>query len=513
MSDINYDINHYNIKELVEILGLKLPANKDQIIKSINLNKSKTNNKQLIEFFNNIQKALVGYLARNNTDVIEPNAGYGLHNIYDLKKGYDKSSVGDRMNNNVTVVNPDRSVQIRNYLNDPTDKVRQGFMNPLLRHTQTRLLTIDSHYRQNSIYKKTVTQSVDAYGNCVTDICNNSFELPNGSTDFLINFNEPLRDVIALNILAFEIPISWYIFSDAYGTNQMEIRQPSGTGAWTDIVLDEGNYRVVNATLPTDLLDARLQTAINATALAGFSVVYNPINYKITIKNTTATAFDMRFYDDDIAINDPCLEQNNGTKNSNLGWVLGFRKPLYEGETSYTGEAAVNLLFTRYLYISLDDFNKNYTNRSHINVFDFEKSIIPKAPKYYNKNIYCTDTSGNDVYIQDPNNTLTKAQKYSIQQILTDKKNTSKQPEVTYNQMGSSVIARITNSYSSDIGSLQEELSWLEGNIQTPIKREYFGPTTIRKVRVKLLNDKGNIINLNHQDWSFSIEVTQLYQY
>ena len=84
MSDINYDTNRYNIEELIEILGLKLPANKEQIIASINSNKSKTNNKELIKFFNDIQKELVGYLARHNTDIIEPNSGYGLYNIYDL---------------------------------------------------------------------------------------------------------------------------------------------------------------------------------------------------------------------------------------------------------------------------------------------------------------------------------------------------------------------------------------------------------------------------------------------
>ena len=104
MSDIDYNTNRYNIEELVEILGLKLPANKEQIIESINLNKSKTNNEELIKFFNNIQEELVGYLASNNTDIIEPNSGYGLYNIYDLKKGYENSTVGDRINNNVNVV-------------------------------------------------------------------------------------------------------------------------------------------------------------------------------------------------------------------------------------------------------------------------------------------------------------------------------------------------------------------------------------------------------------------------
>ena len=43
--------------------------------------------------------------------------------------------------------------------------------------------------------------------------------------------------------------------------------------------------------------------------------------------------------------------------------------------------------------------------------------------------------------------------------------------------------------------------------------RTYFGPVNLSKFRIRLLNDKGLILNLNNMDWSFSIIVTQLYQY
>ena len=44
-------------------------------------------------------------------------------------------------------------------------------------------------------------------------------------------------------------------------------------------------------------------------------------------------------------------------------------------------------------------------------------------------------------------------------------------------------------------------------------KRVYFGPVKLRKFKIRLLNDKGFEVNLNEQDWSFSIYVTQLYQF
>ena len=51
-----------------------------------------------------------------------------------------------------------------------------------------------------------------------------------------------------------------------------------------------------------------------------------------------------------------------------------------------------------------------------------------------------------------------------------------------------------------------------EMSLQTN-KREYFGPVNIERLRVRLLDDKGNIVDLNDNDWSFTMVIEQLYQY
>jgi len=43
--------------------------------------------------------------------------------------------------------------------------------------------------------------------------------------------------------------------------------------------------------------------------------------------------------------------------------------------------------------------------------------------------------------------------------------------------------------------------------------RTYFGPVNINRMRIRLTDDKGNLINLNNMDWSFSMKSTNLYQY
>jgi hypothetical protein len=44
-------------------------------------------------------------------------------------------------------------------------------------------------------------------------------------------------------------------------------------------------------------------------------------------------------------------------------------------------------------------------------------------------------------------------------------------------------------------------------------KRVYFGPVNISRMRVRLLDDKGNNLNLNGADWSLTLLSENLYQY
>jgi hypothetical protein len=43
-------------------------------------------------------------------------------------------------------------------------------------------------------------------------------------------------------------------------------------------------------------------------------------------------------------------------------------------------------------------------------------------------------------------------------------------------------------------------------------ERIYFGPVNIRRIAIKLINDKGDTVDLNGGDWSFQLVVEQLYQ-
>jgi hypothetical protein len=52
----------------------------------------------------------------------------------------------------------------------------------------------------------------------------------------------------------------------------------------------------------------------------------------------------------------------------------------------------------------------------------------------------------------------------------------------------------------------------LQNNLNVVVlKREYFGPVTIQKLTIQLLDEFGRIVDLNYMDFSFSMLITIAY--
>ena len=104
--------------------------------------------------------------------------------------------------------------------------------------------------------------------------------------------------------------------------------------------------------------------------------------------------------------------------------------------------------------------------------------------------------------------TLTNAQIYTINEIIKNKsKNTSNKGNATTN---SDTFAIIPIKYGSlTTGQLYTEVS---GQFQDN-KRIYFGPVDIDRLRIRLLDDRGNTVDLHGADWCVTLISENLYQY
>ena len=178
-------------------------------------------------------------------------------------------------------------------------------------------------------------------------------------------------------------------------------------------------------------------------------------------------------------------------------------------EQGNIAESVVNLYGPRYLVLMLDDFAQNHLNNGLVTIT--EPSKVVKLPDYYTTDhpfICEEDSAGNQVpqLIQSGPRTLPQNQLYTINEIMKNNANNldtrSKAPTTT------NVLAVIPLK-NQNRGSIYVDFS---GQLQEN-KRTYFGPVDIERMRVRLLDDKGNTLNLNGSNWSFTLLSENLYQY
>jgi hypothetical protein len=232
-----------------------------------------------------------------------------------------------------------------------------------------------------------------------------------------------------------------------------------------------------------------------------------------------------------------------------LGWLLGFRVPFLNvaeldsfGNPGNTGVAVLNLYGTKYLILVIDDFNQNHINNTFVTISETSKQI--KLPSYYSPDLpyVCLNGGGlgtgsninslvgslnqnTDVglLIEDKANlgvvnvpvmvpsaprVLTQSQIYTINEIMKNNLNrTNYKTRAPTNPDMFSIIP--IKTYGVQTGGLIVEFG---GTLQDN-KRTYFGPVNIERLKVQLLDDKGNVLNLNGADWSINMICECLYKY
>lgn len=172
----------------------------------------------------------------------------------------------------------------------------------------------------------------------------------------------------------------------------------------------------------------------------------------------------------------------------------------------------VNIYGSRYFILSVDDYNQNHINKGLVNIIQRQNKL--DLPNYYHPSeLIPQDTilpnTPKCIAVKKAPRKLTQAQLYSINQIMLNRitpKNRHPGPTT------SDVLAIIPIKNVQRLRERGEPYIEFGGSLQTN-KRVYFGPVDIDRIRVKLLDDKGNLVHLNDNDWSFTMLVEQLYQY
>jgi hypothetical protein len=234
----------------------------------------------------------------------------------------------------------------------------------------------------------------------------------------------------------------------------------------------------------------------------------------------------------------------NATWDSTLGWLLGFQKlpeyPLselinseseleYENNyltniynfpssssgTGYTnsynstnrkiaiiGDVVLNTNLYNYFLIVLDDFIQNHVNAGLITITSLEADVA--LPSYASRVSYqCDPVTGIKTAVSATNklNTnLSSKQLYAMNQIIDAKR--TKLKSYASGPYLKDVFALIPMKLS---GMLFGQTYMEFGGTMQNQDRKYYGPVRIQKLSVKLMNDKGQLVNLNGANFSICI--------
>ena len=459
---LDLNVSNYSIPELFEVLEVPITEDKSEVIARADeyINKfTRDDNILLLDFFTKVKEKLNDYFS-------EEDQQEDIDLILQMETLHQTENKLPYSENLILLRDDDKVDKVKNM------EIVPGQLNPRLENTISKILIIDSQFRQ---------------------ILNS--ETDNSSTNFSIDLSEPLNELISMKMYSIQIPYTWYTIDEKYGTNVFYIDSKK-------IIIEPGNYtpeelvEEINNTINGEDFD---YTQIDESE--GFNpyikFVYNSKNGKISIISTFKTSKRIVFYNN--------REFGYAKVNNNLGYLMGFREKEYIiGVDTIRGEGIIDLYGPKYLLLVVDDFNQNRINSGVINVYD-KQDISLKLPSYFNTSVQRACVDNNVEYVPNNPRQLTQNQLYSLNEIQENRQKT------TNNRLNAAVTTDVLALIPIKHGATGSSFIEFGGSLQSN-KREYFGPVNVTRLRVRLMDDKGNIVNLNGGNWSFGVICESLYK-
>ena len=476
--DVDTNIENYMITDLFDLLNLDSEkASVNQVVDSVNEYINEFENSEnmidskkdsMIEFFENIRDALTFFI-ENERDEIEEEENE-LFGQNETEKNVVTTSGETRMWETVgedIIIDKtgDHNAMKDKNIDVPTirtENVFKGILNPHMKNIVTRIVNIDSQYRQFVV--------ANEYKN---------------AGNFTIDLSEPLSNVLSIRCYSAQIPFSWYVFDSEMDTNFFFIDDKK-------ITIESGNYTL-----------EEIEVEINA------KIIESGIT-EVTCKALKQSG-KLEFTIDDISKNKIIFYDTSFStdlkRNQTFGWILGFRKDNYLGEMKIKGEAVADLYGTRYVYIYLDEFSSNRVNNSLVNLSDSPLDIKQQLTTIPTDLEIIPNQDGTPMLIPEDPRKTTISKRYVINRIFENRANNKAYPYLNAPTTTNIFTMIPIKKNGFPIG---EPIIEFGGSLQSG-ERVYFGPVNITRFQVKLLDDKGRILNLNGNDWSFSFLCETLY--
>ena len=499
MNNLDTDIDNWSVEDILELLGLDNPTSEEIINTSNKLIKNSQNKKNdvLSKFLVKARdKVLSSTEDEEDEDSYSEQASNQLldwrENQYLTQGNTIQSDKVTSRYNKVDIFNDnDKAIMKRQQLGVTQAydvPVMQGTINPNQRNIVDKTVVIDSQYRSNLF----------PYAGC--DISQSSF-----NTNFSLDLSESITNVLSMKLDSISLPKTWYNVADYLGNNFFYVDN--------NLVSIDNGYYTINS----------LIEEINA--VASITLSYKKNSNKIEITSTAATT--ITWYSQDLNITSNCNCINTNFINNSLGWTLGFRQVNdsedvssvdIEAGGSVESDAAPNIFGAQYFLLGVDDYQNNRVNSAVAGIGKINTKL--DLPSYTSSDNLSCDGSGNAIYVKTAPRRLTQAQLYTINEINENRSESKVRPTAPTSNNILAVIpintdTRITETLDSSLNVvntiIKNDSMLTHMGIFT--SRDYFGPVDIERLNISLYDDKGNLVNLNGADWSFTLKFKQLYQY
>ena len=264
-------------------------------------------------------------------------------------------------------------------------------------------------------------------------------------------------------------------------------------------------------------------------------------NIRMNINKTYyASDFKLVFYDAVSFVYCNVGVTQNATWDSTLGWLLGFHSfteyalgdfakitestivnenykynvfesKIYKYTYSYNAptkkiavisDVVLNTNLYNYFLIVLDDFIQNHVNAGLITITSLENDVA--LPSYASRVSYqCDPTTGLKTAVSATNklNTdLTSKQLYAMNQIIENRRTKTK------SYAAGPYLKDVFALIPMKLTGMQFGQTYMEfgGTLQNQ-DRKYYGPVRIQKLSIKLMNDKGQTVDLNGANFSICL--------
>ena len=459
MSSIyDFDIDSYTEIELLSVLGIETPIDNLTNIDIVNCIRmkqyemKKQNNtdshdiKNINEFFINAGKKLLSYI--NNIKPVQlPPANYDILQSQNQLRGGQHSVTTDK------VVPP---VNVAEY------KFPDGVLNPLARRTVTKVITIDSMFREKYDYTS--------------------------SNKFNWNLSTSENKVVSMKLISVELPVMWYDIVDKNHANEITItlcnlKKYDFKPQVVTLYVPPGNYNnddmeaVINKLFENNrkgleylIFDIDPTTTLSSIRLASDLDTNEERIYTNILDNTSDEyspnfSFKVSFFDDSSyrKSGDSNFDDMNIMFCKTIGWYMGFRNTSYEITRNNTYTEYIRTTNPKHVYeaalVSETSFSGGRGNYIYVAVDDFNRNCLTETISSKTGNVF----------------------------------------------VGNNILGRISlNATSRDILINQASDRIFK-------QRDYLGPVSLRKFNISLLNRYGDLLDLNNNDFSIALELTILY--